>query len=73
MASLTKLFILILIASSAQSALFFRQSVRSFDENHLQPDKITNFLSNLKHTLKEARLFNALDELDSKGTYTDQR
>ena len=60
MASLTKLFILILIVSSAQSALFFHHSLRRVDE-YLQLDKITNFLSHLKHKIEEAKLFTALD------------
>ena len=68
MASLTKLFILILIVSSAQSALFFHHSLRRVDE-YLQLEKITNFLSHLKHKIKEAKLFTALD---AKGQIRDR-
>ena len=68
MASLTKLFILILIVSSAQSALFFHHSLRRVDE-YLQLEKITNFLYHLNHKIKEAEVFTALD---AKGQIRDR-
>ena len=60
MASITKLFILILIVSSAQSALFFHHSLRRFDD-HLYFDKIADFLSYLKYKMKKPKLFTAPD------------
>ena len=60
MASLTKLFILILVVSSAQSALFSYHSLRRFDDN-LYFDKIADFLSYLKYKMKKAKLFSAPD------------
>ena len=66
MASLTKLFILILIVSSAKSALFFHHSLRKSEQkgfdDYLYLDKVSSFLSNLKHKMKQTKLFAAHDE-----------
>ena len=70
MASLTKLFILILIVSSAKSALFFHHSLRKSEQkgfnDYLYLDKVSSFLSNLKHKMKQTKLFAAHDEKGGK-------